>query len=248
MSNVFQPAGSAPLHSPDKSLADQPFFARYAIWVSLFILASFAQFSLRGLVDIRHMPLLIHVHAAAMVAWLGVFVVQNHLINRGLFHWHRKLGWLATGLVVAIAWLGCAAGFKAIALHIVPPFFPPAYFLALTLIEALAFAAVIAWAIALRRYPDWHRRLMFGATFVVLEPALGRLLPMPLLGASGEWLVLLAQLMFVLIVARHDRRTLGRIHPATAASAAVLVAVHVAVSCLALLPWAVALAARIAAA
>src|ERR1700757_1928683 len=94
-------------------MADQAFFARYAIAIVLFILFGFAQFSLRGFVDIRKMPFVIHAHAAVMVTWLGVFVTQNLLVHRGELGIHRKLGWISAALVAAVAVMGCAAGYEA---------------------------------------------------------------------------------------------------------------------------------------
>lgn len=217
-------------------MADQAFFARYSILIALFIIASFAQFSLRGFVDIRTVPPVVHAHAAVMVTWLALFVVQNQLVHRGQLALHRTVGWVSAAVVAAVAVLGCAVGYEALRVHMVPPFFTPAFFLSLTWIEAPAFAAVVAWAVSQRRKTQWHRRLMFAATFILLEPALGRLLPMPLMGGYGEWAALLVQLGFVAVLARHDRKILGSVHPATFCVAAILILVHSAVSLVAMLP------------
>jgi len=217
-------------------MADQAFFARYSIFIALFIIASFAQFSLRGFVDIRTVPPIVHAHAAVMMTWLGLFVVQNQLVHRGQMPLHRTLGWVSAIVVAAVAVLGCAVGYAALRAHMVPPFFTPGFFLALTWVEAPAFAAVVAWAVSQRRRTEWHRRLMFGATLLLLEPALGRLLPMPLLGGYGEWVALLVQLGFVGVLARHDRKILGSVHPATFCAGAILVLVHSAVSLFGMLP------------
>jgi hypothetical protein len=96
--------------------------------------------------------------------------------------------------------------------------------------------------VSLRRKTEWHRRIMFAATFILLEPALGRLLPMPLLGGYGEWIALLVQLGFVAVLARHDRKILGSVHPATVCAAAILVLVHSAVPLVGMLPPVVAFA------
>jgi hypothetical protein len=217
-------------------MADQAFFARYSIFIALFIIASFVQFSLRGFVDIRTVPPVVHAHAAVMVTWLALFVIQNQLVHRGELAIHRRVGWASAVVVAAVAVLGCAVGYEALRLHMVPPFFTPAYFLALTWTSAPAFSVAVAWAVSLRRNTQWHRRIMFGATFILLEPALGRLLPMPLLGNYGEWIALLVQLGFVAVLARHDRKVLGSVHPATIAGGAILVAVHCLVSLAAMVP------------
>lgn len=227
-------------------MADQAFFARYATILALFIVFSFAQFSLRGFVDIRALPYVVHAHALVMVTWLGLFVLQNQLVHRGELELHRRVGWISAVVVAAVAVMGWAVGYAALGAHIVPPFFTPAYFLSLTAIEATLFAATIAWAVSLRRRTQWHRRLMFGGTFLLLEPALGRLLPMPLLGGYGEWVVLLVQLGFVAVIARHDRKVLGSVHPATVCAAAILVGSHSLVSLVAMLPPVVSLASAVA--
>jgi hypothetical protein len=89
--------------------------------------------------------------------------------------------------------------------------------------------------------------MMLGAMFILLEPAFGRLLPMPLLGGWGETIVLAFQLIFVWVLARHDRKVLGEVHPATIAIGVVLVASHALVELLAVLPPVQAFAAAVAA-
>lgn len=226
---------------------DEVFFRRLALGLGLFILFSFAQFQARGLVDVMRFPWMVHAHAAAMVAWVALSMVQPRLAGHGARAWHRRLGWFGAALLVAIVPLGSMTGIAAVRHGLVPPFFTPAYFLALVHVGVLAFAATVAWAIAERRRSDWHRRLMIGSTILLMEPALGRLLPMPLLGAAGEWLAMVVQLAAVGLLLRHDRRSLGRVHPATLASAALVTGSHVLVELLALAPPVAALAASIAA-
>src|SRR3546814_15722023 len=101
----------------------------------------------------------------------------------------------------------------ALVLHRQPPFFTPPFFLALTAVESLVFGAMAAWAIRRRRATDWHRRLMIGATIVVLEPALGRLLPIPLLGVWAEPALTQCPLAGCAIAAAPTSRTRGAVHP-----------------------------------
>lgn len=228
------------------ALDDQTFFTRMAIGLALFILIGFVQWSLRGYVSLRTTPWWVHVHGAFMVSWLGIFATQNILAERGAFHFHRQLGWAAMGVVAGIVIFGIAAGLQALALHRTPPFFSNAYFLALTNLGIVIFAGTVAWAVSLRHDTQWHRRLMFGATILLMEPALGRLLPMPLLGDAGEWLVLAIQLATIGILAWHDLSVLRAIHPATLSTAAIAITSHVAVTLLASVPAFVALANQIA--
>ncbi|MEI6640633.1 MAG: adenylate cyclase [Novosphingobium sp.] len=227
--------------------ADQRFFTRLALALAALIVFGFAQWALRGFVDPLKTPIWIHLHGIAMLGWLALIVTQNSLAERGNMALHRQLGWLGLVLVAAIVGLGMFSGRMALALHRVPPFFTDSYFLALTHVEVVAFASLVGTAIALRRNTQWHRRLMFGATVILMEPALGRLLPMPLLGQTvGGWIEAGLQVGFLAILARHDRKVAGSVHPATLLAMAAVVGVHAVIQLLAGSPAIAAIAQAIA--
>ena len=222
------------------------FWQRMAIGLAIFIIFGFVQFALRGFVDPVAAPFWVHLHGVAMLAWLGLLIAQPTLASRGDMVWHRRLGWGGAALAILITGLGIFTGVASLVLNRFPPFFAPPYFLALTVIESLAFGLTV-WAAVRRRHATaWHRRLMIGATIVILEPALGRLLPMPLMIGWSDIPVGLIQLAVVGIVALYDRRTLGRVHPATRAIAAIVIAVRVTIYLLSMAPPVIALATRLA--
>ncbi|WP_338426234.1 adenylate cyclase [Sphingopyxis kveilinensis] len=221
------------------------FWHRMAIGLAVFIVAGFLQFALRGFVDPVAAPFWVHLHGVIMLAWLGLLIVQPMLAARGEVARHRQLGRIGGLLAIAITVLGIWTGIASLMLGRFPPFFTPPYFLALTVTESLVFGAVVAWAIRRRRATDWHRRLMIGATIIILEPALGRLLPIPLMGPWAEPAVGLCQLAVVAIIANYDRRSRGAVHPATWAVAAIVIATRVAISLLAMTTPVIALAARL---
>ena len=229
MATTIDDGGAAPRAGGRGFMADQAYFTRFTIALALFILFGFAQFSLRGFVDVRAAPLLTHVHGVFMVAWLGLAVAQNMLVQRGELRVHRMLGWVAVALVAGIAVMGVSVGFSAVAGHRVPPFFPSAYFLALTMIEPVVFAAIVLWGVSMRRDTQGHRRAMLGSLVIILEPALGRLLPMPLMGGWGPWTILAVQLIVLAILARHDGKVLGGVHRVTVVLIGIVVATHLAI-------------------
>ncbi len=233
---------------PTRFADDQPFFTKMALALAILIVFGFAQFSLRGMVDWRAVPPIVHIHGIAMLAWLGVFVTQNWLAQQGNFVLHRRLGRVSVVLVVVVVVLGCAVGITALRTHAVPPFFTYPYFLALTQVEAVVFGGVVAAAILRRDDVQWHRRLMLGATIFVTEPALGRLLPMPYLGAWGGWFEVVFQLAIAAVLIAHDRRVRGRVHAATLTTVAILVGGHALIEALAVNTSVAMLAERIASA
>lgn len=227
-------------------LSDQPFFTAMSMVLAGVIVLGFVQFTLRGFVEINALPWWVHAHAVFMIIWLTVYVTQNILAENGAFDQHRKLGWLALLAVAGIGIFGSLAGIQALALHRIPPFFTDAYFLALTQVEIALFVGTVLWGVALRGHTQWHRRVMLGATVLLMEPALGRLLPMPLLGGAGEWFALAIQLVPLAVLAWHDQSVISKVHPATLSSTAIVIGSHIAVSGLSMLPAVTSVANRIA--
>lgn len=215
---------------------DQSFWQKMALGLALFIIFGFIQFSARGFVEIGKVPAYIHVHGVVMIAWLTLTVIQPWLVNRDNLALHRRLGWLGLALAAVVVVVGSYTGIRTVELQRQPFFFTLPYFLALTQVGIIAFAGLITAAVLRRRQTEWHRRLMLGATVLILEPALGRLLPMPLIMPWGEWLALAFQLGALAIVMRHDRTAFGRIHPATITAALVVTLNHVIVELLAITP------------
>jgi len=221
----------------------QPFFLRMAAGMALFIVLGFGQFAARGMVDYTRVPVWFHLHGAAMVLWLGLLVTQTALAGRPNLLLRRQLGWIGAVLASAVFVLALRVVVAAVGGGMVPPFFTPAFLLALATIDALAFGSLVAAAIALRRRSDWHARLLLGSTAILMEPALGRVLPMPLLGADGgEWLAMVFQLIPIALLLRHDRQTFGAVHPASLVCGGVVVGSHVLVKLASLNPAVIALA------
>jgi hypothetical protein len=227
---------------------DQSFWQKMALGIALFIVFGFLQFSARGFVNVAAVPIHVHLHGIVMLSWLALTVVQPWLVSRDNLALHRRLGWLGVVLAAGVVVLGSYTGIQAVITQRQPPFFTLPYFLALTQVGVIAFAGMIAAAVIRRRRTDWHRRLMLGALILIMEPALGRILPMPLIMPWGEWLTLAFQLGTLAIVARHDRKTLGAVHPATFAAGLAITLTHVVVELLAITPAWAALTARVAAA
>jgi len=216
---------------------EDAFWPRMTIGLSIFILFGFAQFAARGMVNYAAVPAYVHVHAVVMVGWLGFMVVQPMLIQRGNVALHRKLGWIGAAWAAAVVAVCSFVSVKIVQLGMQPFFFTPPYFLALTQVGAITFGALVAAAIVRRRETEWHRRLLVGALVLLMEPALGRTLPMPLIMPWGEWAALAVQLGVLAVVIRHDRRTLGAIHPATTSVVLVIALSHVVVEILAVSPF-----------
>lgn len=215
------------------------FWQKMSLGMSAFIVFGFAQFALRGFVNYEKAPLVMHLHGLSMLAWLALLCTQSMLAGgrgRGALALHRNLGLASVVLLPLIVALTSLTCLTALPMELFPPFFTPAYFLALAHVGIILFAVVVILAIALRRAPGWHRRLMAGSTILLLDPALGRVLPMPLIVPWGGWLAMAIELGLAALIIRYDRRVLGHIHPATGVIVVAVALNHLVVELLAIFP------------
>lgn len=159
-------------------------------------------------------PPRLHLHALLFFAWTVLYVVQAGLVARGNQALHRRLGWLAAVLMLAMVVSGILVTMLNVREGRVPPFFEPAYFLVMNPLHILSIAGLVVAAIAMRRQTRWHRRLMYSSMALLLAPAFGRLLPMPLFMPHAGSVVIIPTLLMMAAGAIRDWRSEGRVHPA----------------------------------
>jgi hypothetical protein len=159
-------------------------------------------------------PWLTHAHALTFMGWIGIFLVQTTLGARGPLELHRRLGWLAAGWIVLMIAMGIAVTVAMVRRGTTPFFFRPQQFLVFDPVNVIVFALVSGWAIAWRRRTDWHARLHLSAMALLLGPAFGRLLPLPLLTPVAFESAALACAIFPIAGMIADKRRRGAVHPA----------------------------------
>jgi hypothetical protein len=159
-------------------------------------------------------PIYLHVHAFVFFSWTGLYLVQNVLAGTGSMVLHRRLGWLAVIWIPTMVFMGTFVTVEAARTLHVPFFFQPAYFLVMNPLSVCVFAGLAGAAIALRRRTLWHRRLMFCGMSILLGPAIGRIIPAPLLIPYAGEAVFCVIILFPIAGMIRDLRADGRIHPA----------------------------------
>ena len=190
---------------------DRYFFAIMAVLFAASAVVGFAPNSISILVGVKeNPPLIIHLHAAAMSAWLILRVAQASLVATQRFDIHQRLGITSVGLapivfflMIAIAWPYLADPAKAPAIFVIQ-------------IKRIAlFGVCVALAITWRkRWPGAHKRLMFMATFAVLDAAFFRMTFLPNLGMENDAIIgHLYQYALLLPLLAYDIAKFGRIHP-----------------------------------
>ena len=210
-----------PSSSPGR---ERRFFLVGAIVMALIVVIGFSTQLAMGRSSFGAPPM-IHLHAVVYMGWVVIFLTQNILAASGNLALHRRLGWLAAGWVVLMLIVGCAVTAFDIREGRAPFFFKPLQFLVFDPMSLFIFAGLTAAAVNLRKQTEWHRRLNFSAMALLLGPAFGRLLPMPLL-APWAWEATAGVCLLVLVIAVGlDARRVGRVHPAWLWGLGALVAV-----------------------
>jgi hypothetical protein len=192
---------------------EERFFLRAAIVMALVAVAGFS-FDLAMGRSTFHSPPLLHAHAITFMGWVFLYLAQNFFVASGRVELHRRLGWIGAGWIVAMVVLGTLVTVGMVRRGDVPFFFTPLQFLIFDPVIVYTFAGLTGAAIALRRRTDWHRRLHYCGMSLLLAPAFGRLLPMPLLMPWAYECMVAIVLIFPAVGMGSDFRRNGRVHPA----------------------------------
>lgn len=192
---------------------DERFFLVTAIVMAATVAAGFSLQLAMGRSSFSA-PLLVHAHAIVFMGWVTLYVLQNAFVATGAMALHRRLGWIGAGWIVAMVVLGFIVTVAMVRRGQVPFFFTPLQFLIFDPVILLSFAGLTVAAIMLRRRTEWHRRLHYCAMSLLLGPAFGRLLPMPLLSPWAFEATFATLMLFPLAGVAADLRRSRSVHPA----------------------------------
>jgi hypothetical protein len=148
------------------------------------------------------------------MGWLALYLTQNALIFADNVTLHRRLGWIAVVWVPLMVVTGILMTRYSLQVQGGPPFFDQNQFLISNPLQLLGFAALVGWAVTVRRNTGWHRRLMFCAFAILVGPGVGRLLPMPFFIPYAWYVSIFLPLLFPVIGILADKRRYGKAHPA----------------------------------
>jgi len=212
---------STAMAMPSARSAERRFYLAMAIAIAASVVLGFARsVFLRpwfGEFAHAHAPAepFFYVHGAFFLAWIALFVTQASLVTAGNTALHRKLGAVGFALIPAMVAFGTVGAL--IAARRPTGFFdvdePPLQFLAKPLLDMFEFGVLAGCAIAWRRAPQIHKRLMLLASIELLEAVIVRW-PFPFV-TSGQDVAFALKIAFVLPLVAWDVRALGRLHPAT---------------------------------
>lgn len=161
------------------------------------------------------LPWIVHLHGVVFTAWILLYAAQTTLVAADRRDLHRKLGAGGAILGPGLLFLGVVVAIEGAQRGAGGPNRDQLGFLIYPLANIATFAVLLTTALLMRSRAAWHKRLMLLTMLPILTTPLARIgamagspLPPPLTG------MLLADL-FLIALAVHDGRTLGKLHPAT---------------------------------
>jgi len=206
----------------DTQTRERRFYCRMAIFLVVVVLLGFGpSFYLRGIVPEypRPNPTLppgVIAHGLFFTLWMAAFVAQTQLVSADRRDVHMKLGAATIALAVLLVPVMYLTAVWGVARESHPPFTDGLNWTAIPLAVIPAFAYLIYEAWRRRREAQWHKRLMLAATIlVVFGPGFSRipLSPPTFWGFAIQLYAGLLLLYTPLFI--WDRRTTGKVHPAT---------------------------------
>ena len=211
-------SGGVPARTADYRGRDRNFFLLMVGLIWLGILMGFVpEIISRVHADKPFLPV-VYFHGAVFVAWLALLTVQVLLIRARRVNLHRELGMAGVALYGAMLVIGVTTSVM-VDNHTLATAHADPSFLSIQLADMLNFGVLGALAIALRKSPEAHKRMMILATIFIADagfsrwwaPGLERLLGD---GYWGNWAQLyLGDFLLVLLVGIYDLMGRRRLFP-----------------------------------
>ena len=117
-------------------------------------------------------PLVLEIHALAFSAWMALLTVQIGLVRVRRPQLHMKLGLIALGLIPIMAVSAFLSEIYSQRFRVADPAERPFFIIAIFYV--IAFTTLASTAVAARRSPAAHKRLILLATTIIVGAAYGR--------------------------------------------------------------------------
>jgi len=164
-------------------------------------------------------PWIIHVHGVIFVGWMALLLAQVSLVSMGRVRLHRRVGNIGMAYGALVLVIGLAVSFAAPVLHVRAGEWTldrAAGFILLPLVDMVLFAGFFGAAIAYRKTPETHKRLILAATVALAFAAVARM------AFRSPVVFLLVWLSPLFAAMAFDVFTRRRVHPVHLVSVAVL--------------------------
>ena len=228
--DIGRASGSAPFKPFHRW--DRNFFAAYVVLIWVGIAMGFGtDIVLHIQTKAAPYPLIVHVHAAAFMGWLVLFTAQVGLIRAGNQALHRKFGYAAIGLALAMLVIGPATAIVVDSLVFARKGTPP-IFVSVQFADMLAFAGLTGAGVLLRNDASAHKRLMLLGVLYISDAGFSRGLGDGVTAVLGDnpvgfyFNLYLGNTALILGLGVYDLITRRRLHPVYAPALAYILAIQ----------------------
>jgi len=207
------------------AVARSRFYPLFALFLALVVFAGFARtFYLREWFDVPPITVLLYLHGIVFSMWVALYIIQTRLIAAHQVRAHMRLG--IAGLVLAA--LVVAVGLANVLVSASAPRvramgMASNHFVFVPFFVLVVFTCLVTAAVALRRKPALHKRLMTLAMIAILPPATARLIALAGLRENFLLLQTSATAAFVIFCLAGDWIKHRVLHPVYAIGGALLV-------------------------
>lgn len=188
------------------------FYALMSGALLLIVLLGFGRsLYLRPFMDLPPLPAAVVVHGSILTAWYVGAFLQSSLVSAGRRDLHRRLGWWIAGIGAAVIVIGTTVTLAFVGrraalgtdIEARINFFSDIVWGDIAAI--VAFIVFFGLALAWRKRPDVHKRLMILGSLALLEPALFRIWGWQVFaGVDRNWAAIVVLLVAMVVLALHD--------------------------------------------
>ena len=159
------------------------FYLFMSVFIAAVVFCGFSRTVNKNLIhpDVQR-PWILWVHGIVFSGWLLFFIVQSALVRARSVRWHRNVGWFGAVLGASMVYLGISTTLSMARFYLHQFHRTEANFLIVPLWDITCFGTCFALAIAWRKKPEQHRRMMLLATCALTAAGWGRF---PLLSTGG---------------------------------------------------------------
>jgi uncharacterized membrane protein YiaA len=178
-----------------------------------------------------HAPSIVHLHGIITFTWVAFVIVQATLVASNRTAMHRSLGMAGIALGTLLVFTASEVAVLLLARELKEGGPSPREFVATLLSLPLLVTGLLGFGIANVARAEIHKRLMMLASFVVLTPALARIIQLiapSMSRLARNDLAGLASDALILIAITYDMKTRGKPHPAYLVGGACVVLVQIA--------------------
>ena len=177
-------------------------------------------------------PAIVHLHGIITFTWIAFVILQAALVLTGRTALHRSVGMAGIALGTLLVYTASQVAILQLARELRDGGPSPREFVATLLSLPLLVTGMLGFGFANVDRPEIHKRLMMLATFVILTPALARIIQLfdsSLSRLMRNDLAGLASDALVVLTIVYDARTRGKPHSAYLVGGGCILLIQIAV-------------------